>query len=365
LELFEKEQMQLHLLEDEKREKLNYLGNNFRIKVKLSELGKFDDPRVQEKVIEFRSQLMTLDKIIKLRRETLREKIYNFKQNPIIKGFLQKDRIVDPSTGEFRYLPRPTPKKKFKSRKQKYLDMEQDFYTRPPTRFKKFTSEIINPKTYPEMQKEVETSLNRGAVYSQITKDTDFERKTDKEYIYRVNDQAQLYYSNKPLVERLGRVGGPSSSDPDERRKEIRRRVFLSDEEKKARREEEKLREQTLFLDNASKVLGTGGREQEGGEIGGQSEKKVSFREPEKPRRYFDVRSNRARKPKTVLGASYFQSDDSLEEVRWRGEGSGSRKGGKSSNGVTPGSGSKRLRFSEHNQTFVYEPSKPSSSLRV
>lgn len=111
---------ELHRLENLKRDKIFELNNVFKIKAGLKELGRFDNDHVLIESIKLEGEIKTLGQIIKLRGTTLREKMFEIRNNPVVRGFSQLDRVVDAKTGQYVYLEPPAPKKEFKSKEQQF-----------------------------------------------------------------------------------------------------------------------------------------------------------------------------------------------------------------------------------------------------
>ena len=335
LELLEKEYEQLFTLEEKKLQLIFKLSNNYRVKAVFNEMGRMEDERVDSEVRRIKSEMGIVDKAIKLRREYLKEKAHELKYNPIIKGFNQLNRVIDPKTGHFVYLSDGPKKKVFKSREQRYTEKEAYLMTKPPTRFKEFTSDFEKPKTLEELEDEVFESLNKQSIMAHITKDTPYERLTKNGYKYRVDDSPVLYYGNVGRVEKLERKR-PPGWDQSVERLEIRERVFVDPSEVRRRDEERRLDQETLFLSNASKVLDSSlarsyknigdavqegeGRRQPGGlSQRNRSCRKVSFGPVEVyddyDKNFRDKRSMRVKKPNTVSSDSHFKPDNSIEDL--------------------------------------------------
>lgn len=95
---------ELHRLEDQKRDKIYELNNVYKIKAGLKDLGKFDNNHVLIESIKLDSEVKTLRQVIKLREATIREKVFEIRNNPVVKGFSMLDRVIDSKTGQYVYL---------------------------------------------------------------------------------------------------------------------------------------------------------------------------------------------------------------------------------------------------------------------
>jgi hypothetical protein len=107
---------EMHRLENQKRDKIYELNNIYKIKAGLKDLGKFENDHVLIEAIKLEGEVKILRQVIKLRESTIREKVFEIRNSPLVKGFSQLDRVVDPKTGQYVYLEPPKKEKIFQSK---------------------------------------------------------------------------------------------------------------------------------------------------------------------------------------------------------------------------------------------------------
>lgn len=230
LQLLEKELQIIHEMESSRIDKMFEITRGYLTREKCKELPSLL-LKTEELLKEIKPKIIennVYDDIIKLRRMHFKKTLFELRNNPVLNNAKTEYRVP----------------KTLSRKKEIEEEKELKLWTDPPTRTRKYDSDMITHKPVQELMDEIYIKKQRGAFFSRIDDRSPYYLENKDRWQTRINPYGGFYYSEKDKTEKI--------RNPKKEIKSQRRQVFVKEEDKVLIGVPSK---STIFLGNANNVL--------------------------------------------------------------------------------------------------------------